>query len=303
MENNNINSSASIEVTGNGSESIHIDKSFGKEYINIPIELIKYAIMNKIINQLKVLICLKDLTSGQFILNQNSIKQFSDRIDVNSKTLRKHIKWLLDKKWIVLNRKSGSHRVISFKQISSKLKHSSKSGALFYTTDYKKFRGFVYAAFITYCMKYLKRYNNKKNWDLAKPERKKERSNSSLAPNFYYLPHLYLAKVLETSKANAAKYRNTAIRDGFITAKKNFSKLNLEIDQLDSFKKYFCNTEKVEIGHVGLSKEQKLEPQKVVKRRNGAYMQQPDFICSKVMLRTKGNLKVRKKATPIKKRL
>jgi hypothetical protein len=274
MENNNINSIASIEVTSNGTGSIHTFNSLGKEYINIPIELIKYAIMHKSINQLKLFIGLKDLTSGQFHLDHNSIVQFSNRIEVNPRTLKTHIKWLLDKHWIVLNSKSGSYRVISFDQLSRKLKHGSKTGALFFTTYYKEFRGFVYAAFITYWMKYLYR-NNNKNWDKAKPMRKKGRTKKSLAPDFYYLPHQYLANVLNTTKANAAKYRYTAVRSGFIKVTKNFSKLDLNIDQVKLFKKYGFEQDNL-----------------IVCRRNRVYIQQSDILSSSILLRSKKNLSV-----------
>ncbi len=276
MEYINLNSNTSIEEKGNSSDSMHIDKALGKEYLNIPIDLIKYAIMHKSINQLKLFIGLKDLTSGQFILNKHSIEQFSNRIEVTPKTLKKHIGWLLNKKWITLNSKTGSYRVISFDQLSRKLKHVSKTGALFFTSYYKDFRGFVYAAFITYWMKYLYR-NNNKNWDKSKPMRNKGRTKKSLAPDFYYLPHSYLAKVLHSTKDTAVKYRHTAIKSGFLTVKKSYSKINLNIEQIDLFKSSIN------------------EPDKIVRRGSKIYKQEADLLCSSIILRTKKNLSVLRK--------
>jgi len=88
----------------------------------------------------------------------------------------------------------------------------------------------------------------------------------------FYLPHTYLAKLIGITKLQAQCIREHAVKDGFITVKKNYEKTKKKISELDNFRKF--------------SESPKL---KVV--NNKVVIQHSDILYSNIILRKKRNLK------------
>ncbi len=192
-------------------------------YLNIPVELCKYALTHRKTAQLRLYVFLKVKCSGHMKLSEYQIEEFSHDLNIKShKTFNSHLNWLLQEEWITYNSKSGNYRIKGFNELSKKLKFTSVTGAIFKIKDFKKFKAFCAAAVITYYMNYKSRIEKQSEF------KKMCSRKNCFSPASFSLPHTYLAKVLNTSKSNAAIYRKLAIISGYIKAFKRYT-LTLKI--------------------------------------------------------------------------
>lgn len=202
-------------------------------YLSIPVDLGRWALTNHKVNQVKLYIYLKTICSGHFKLSDELISCTCSELSIKSKrTFKSQFKWLIQKKWITVNSKKASYRIIGFPQLSSKLKFSSCKGALFEPMDFSKFKEFLIASVITYYM------IRKSRWDIKSELHTRSSRKYFFPPASYSLPHTYLAKILHASKTNAAHFRNLAIKSGYIKAKPKFVEIEIPKSEFRLYKKF-----------------------------------------------------------------
>ena len=91
-----------------------------KAYTTIPIGVIERAIVGRKLNHLKIYIYLKCISSGHLHINLESKKVWAKEIGITTKTLENCLQWLLKNRWLSLNSKRSSLRVVSYKQLKRK---------------------------------------------------------------------------------------------------------------------------------------------------------------------------------------
>ena len=120
---------------------------------NIPVSLCEYALVNRKINQLKLYIYLKLISDGHVVLYNGNYKQWSEDIGVHEKTIKSSLEWLIRQKWITVNSKRTALRIISYKNLSYKLRLSLKTGYSYeveHVEDFKQLGALCCAIVITY---------------------------------------------------------------------------------------------------------------------------------------------------------
>lgn len=196
-------------------------------YTNVPVELCKYGIVNRKINHVKLYLYLK-LTSDGFIKFTNSIYEFtkdwSKELKTSSKSIKNHLAWLIENKWVTINSKTNGLRIISYHNLSSKLKLNFKSGVIYESEDFSDFEPFCYGTIVIKCRNLL-RFINKQ----SAPKEEHANTNCYLYPKgFYPLACSYLAKYIQVSKTKAHKIITVANKSGCIEVKKSYTFLRDE---------------------------------------------------------------------------
>jgi len=239
--------------------------------MNIPVQLIKYSLENKYNPTIRVYLFLKWETSGHFLLTPELIQTALDKLSIKSKkTLIKHIDLLLEWKWITVNSKRNSYRIISYKQLAKKLNFRAHTGAIFYPVDFTKLYDFMYGALITYMVKNRQRLKRQSQSKKAGCSMNCQESLSDY-PN---LPCRYLAKSIGVSQSTASTYKQKAAKHNYISTEKMFEPIyDIPADSND----YWY--------HYG-----ERPPNIVIK--NGIYqIQLPDKISPNIHLRSKKEIK------------
>ena len=238
------------------------------DYLNIPVAFCVYMLRTQKVKQFRLFIYLKTICSGHFKLSNELIEKACTELGYKSvKTFHTHFKFLVQKKWITVNSKSGNYRLIGFKQVANRLKVPTSKGVIYYTEYCLCFTGFAAATVITYYMKY--RCQRERRSALKKWSASKNRPSASFS-----LPHTYLAKVLNISKSSARHYRQYAIDGGFIEITKNYLKTSIPIVDIHHFKKYSDFNSDI-----------------IRKVKKAVCLQQADKLTSSIILRRKRNLR------------
>jgi len=234
--------------------------------MNIPIQLLVFALSQRKVNQVRLYLYLKSQCSGYLPWTPELIEKIKCDLRIKERrTVESNLKWLVKNKWIIKNSKRESIRVISYLLLSNKLQFSSATGALFDTSQFHNIRPFIYAAVVTYYLKYKHR--------LAKQsERKKGRSITNCS--YRDMPATYLANVLRLGKSTIVRYRQKAWDAGFIKMKHRYKPLFLPIEELP-----FCRIYGDE------------EAWQLVIHNNQVKVQLSNAITSYIQLRTKPGLK------------
>lgn len=238
------------------------------DYLNIPVAFCVYILRTQKVKQFRLFIYLKTICSGHFKLSNELIEKTCKELGYKSvKTFHAHFKFLVQKKWITVNSKSGNYRLIGFKQVANRLKVPTSKGVIYYTEYCLCFTGFIAAAVVTYYMKY--RSHKERRSALLKRSARKCRPSASFS-----LPHTYLSKILKIPKITAQRYRQCAIDEGFIVVTKNYVKTLIPTTEIHNFKKYSG-----------------ADPNTVRKVNKTICFQQADKLNSSLILRRKRNIR------------
>lgn len=208
-----------------------------KIYTTIPIELCIYALVNRKINHLKLLIYLKSISSGHILFERKLFKIWSIDLGISHRTVESCYKWLIKKKIITINSKTQSHRIIGYSQIHRKLNFNSQSSVIFELDDFENFNEFCISAVVGYLIS-KKKYLDKIEWSGSKMV-DSNLNRSSYSKNFYPLPISYLAKSINVSKSTANNYLRIAKKKGFLKIRKRTSYLTN--DNGDKVSKKYMN--------------------------------------------------------------
>jgi hypothetical protein len=200
----------------------------------IPIELCQYALSNKKVRALQVFIWFKMNCSGKIKITSEIINEMAQDIGLKSiKTVKSAIHYLQGKKWITQSKRSGFFFIKSFERIREMKGYSARTGAEFYFSDIKNFKGFLVAAIISNLISVQK-------WRLGVTERKK-RGSMTVAhkpPTFYPVANEALAKILGVSVSTAWEWKKLAKKQRFIRIRKEFREIKIKPEFLPQFKKY-----------------------------------------------------------------
>jgi len=192
-----------------------------KQYMLIPIELCKFALSRRKTKQAALWAFLKSCTSGHFLLNKKLKSNSCEILGFKSqKTFKKHFDWLIKNKWITVNSKTGSHRLISINQLSRKYHFISSLAAKLYFEDIGCIEGFFAAAVITYCSRIAKKSRRKGQSEYKESHKLNgvpfSTYNSSKYCPYSCVPITYLAKFFGVPKSTAKRIRQKAINTGLI---------------------------------------------------------------------------------------
>jgi len=238
--------------------------------MNIPIELLVYALSNRKVNPLRLFLYLKSQGSGYVDWTPEQKEKILSALNIKSpKTINANLKWLIKKGWVTVNSKRKSIRICGYKVIASKLQFRCFTGAVCEInifTDSSLFRPFIYAAVITY---YLK-YNQRKARQLGR-----EKGRPNLNCRYPNLPAKYLAEVMTLGKSTITRYRQDAWAAGFIKMKHRYKPLLISIEELD-FYRTVCEEDSASL----------------VVHHNQVKQQLANVIYSNIVLRTKPDLKI-----------
>ncbi|MFA8437057.1 MAG: hypothetical protein ACEPOZ_21330 [Marinifilaceae bacterium] len=234
--------------------------------MNIPIELLVFALSCRKVNPVKLYLCLKAMGAGHLLLTPGVKKAIREQLALrDQRTLEANLNWLLKKGWVTLNRKRGSLRVVGYPALARKLGFRCATGALFTPDQFPNFRPFIYAAVVTYYLQY--KYRTAKQ-----SERKKGRSRTNCSCRD--LPAKYLALVLRLGKSTVIRYRQRAWDAGYIKMRHRYQPALVPIEHLD-----FCRIYGDE------------EAYQLVIHNGRVMVQLSNAITSYIQLRTKPSLK------------
>lgn len=209
--------------------------------MNIPITLIAYALSHKVVNQLRLYLYLKSVSSGHFKVDKRSVHEACKYLAYYSdKTFFKNLNWLISKKWITFNSISKNCRVISFSRLCHKLNCKTKTGVIFETKDFKHFRPFLYAAVITWSIRYKSRCLS--GWQKRQPASNKGDTSKSMSAISFksrnQLPNRYLAKILQLDHSTISRYKKASSSAGYITSQHQYEDTQLSFKFLYPMQKY-----------------------------------------------------------------
>jgi len=233
--------------------------------LNVPIAILIFALKNKKVNQLKLFLYLKCITSGNYKNTHRNKEEICKALNWKcTKTFDKNIQWLLKKHWLAYNSKKQSYHLNSYNRLYNKIDSRVRSGVFMDKMNFSEFRPFIYAAVITWAMTAKKRIE-------SKPERKKGRSRKSLPySNYYSLPLRYAGEILKLDYSTISRYKTIAEKYGFIKVHKQYERIDLEVSNFDTLRKYLEE-----------------EGQRFVVHNNRIHIQNPDIIQSIIYLKYK----------------
>ena len=234
--------------------------------MNIPIELLVFALSNGKVNALRLFINLKSQGSGYVDWTPEQKERILLDLNIKSpKTINTNLKWLLKKGWVTMNNKRVSIRVVGYLVLAKKLNFQCATGVICENQNFNNFRPFIYAAVITY-------YLNSKYCIARQSARKK----GSVMMNWSYrnLPAKYLAEVMCLGKSTIIRYRQEAWDAGYIKMKYMFKPVHISIQELKFYRA---------MGDP--------DSCRLVIHENQTKFQLPNEIISNLKLRTKQNLK------------
>ena len=111
-------------------------------YTTIPIELCLFALKNRKVNEVKLHIYLKHISSGHIKMNYNMYNVWAVDLELNPRTIRNCFEWLIKNEWITVNSKTNSYRLIGYGQISRKLGFRTRK-AIIFEYDFNTFDNFL----------------------------------------------------------------------------------------------------------------------------------------------------------------
>lgn len=229
--------------------------------LNVPIDLCFYAEKNNCVNQLGTYCWLKSKCDGYIKEPMLLVKDYIKETGWSERTFFNHKKWLIENNWLIIPQKGGV-RVISFQNLlmSLGINHPKQRGAIFHG-DFHHFKGFIYAAIITYAGRY-KKYHSKRTGTKYKGGASRRFLGS------FDLPHSYLAKVLGVSKSTAQNYRKYA--EACLQIEQVKHEFNLSTDQVKLYRTHSGDSAKtlvIEKGKVYEQRPSAIWSNVVIKRR------------------------------------
>jgi len=184
--------------------------------MNIPVTLINYALSNKIVNQFKVYIYLKSICSGHFRVHGDFVSNACLDLDIQDRrTFSKNLRWLLNNRWVTLNSKTGSYRIVSYDRLCYRLKIKGFTNVAFCRDYFKSFRPFLYAASMTTQVRIKNRSIRQPVWKEGRT--RKSMSTGEKLEKIDTLPVRYMGKVLDLDYSTISLYKKAACEVGYIS--------------------------------------------------------------------------------------
>lgn len=201
-------------------------------YTTIPVDLCQYALINNRVNHLKLFLYLKTTSSGHISMkNYNLYSAWASDLELSEKTIRNLFKWLIKNKWITVNSKRVSYRIISYKQLNRKLGFTNPKCFVF-EEEFSKLKSFCSASVCALAAKRKKYFDSKRQSVSKLGDTSK---NCYARQNKLELSTSYLASFLGVSKTTAHNIKREATKFHLLEIKsqKNYllDKLGNKIEQ------------------------------------------------------------------------
>ncbi|MBT0572676.1 hypothetical protein PG294_09445 [Riemerella anatipestifer] len=191
-------------------------------YTTIPVDLCEYALVSRKINHLLLFVYLKHISSGHVRFDTSLYKYWATDLGVSEKTIRSCIKWLIKKKWITVNNKRNTLRIISYGQLKRKLRLKGKSAIIYEPDDFSGFSKFCCGVAVTKIFRLIRWMNRKRSVSkMAYTSTSRSKSSKGFQP----IPLKRLAKSLKVSNSTANNYKKKAKEAGFIETKRQVTTL------------------------------------------------------------------------------
>lgn len=187
-------------------------------YTTIPVQLCQYALLNGMTNHLKLYVYFKHIASGHLERKSSLYERWGVDVELSEKTVRKIINELIQKKWITVNSKRNSLRIISYAQLCRKLDIKSKMCVIYEPEEFSGFREFCCAAVYTYQAN-VKSWRGKNRLSVSKMVGTSKNSNLHLK-GYKTLPIRYFAKSVGVSISTANSFKQAAVKAGYIEVKR-----------------------------------------------------------------------------------
>ena len=192
-------------------------------YSSIPVELCIYGLTKSKINHLKLLVYLKHIASGHIRMDPSLYKCWAVDLQVSERWIRDAIAWMIKQRWITINNRKKSLRIVSYLQICRGLNFKCNLAAKFDGDDFVAFKAFCCAAAMTYWLR-------RKNWMDKNRRSVSQMADTSKSRNqpqkgFSTLPIRYFAKCMEVSSTTANNFKKLAKSSGYISVKRQINKL------------------------------------------------------------------------------
>jgi hypothetical protein len=241
------------------------------DFLNIPIDLLGFALKKRLVNKVRLFIVLKSLYNGRFPFNNESVGLICRIAGYKTvKTFKTNFKWLISHKWVTFCK--GYCVLKGYNKLKIDRHFNSRKGVQFVPAyDLEHFRSFTCGAVITYCMKRKRFADRESGIDKRSPIKRSHRKLAS-----YNLPLTYLSSILNVSKTCASNYKRIAKKAGYINYKKDYEVVeNVSPLSCNKFRKYADVGDKHKLRFVN----------------DELCFQLPDIITTNMVVKTKRNLR------------
>lgn len=219
-------------------------------YLNVPIALCEYVIINKLINPFRVFLYLKTL-GNKFQMNNSMVREALKTLKISSKkTLEANLYKLIEINWIGFNQNNNTFFVRGFETLLYNINAKRSISVEFHKSNFKQFRGFLGGAVFGYLsiLQHWRQINKNKG-------RIKEPSMGGSAqliapPCFYPVSISGVSVLLSISLSTSHTLKELACRSKHIVTLDNHIPLDVDPTHL---MQYLRSTQKT-IGKVRIDK-------------------------------------------------
>jgi DNA-binding CsgD family transcriptional regulator len=182
------------------------------ESLIVPTDICQDAITNKKVNAVAVFLALKFSCSGKTRLKDMSLADIAKTLGKNERTVRKHIRTLIEWDWVGYNHKTGFYFIRSFLRVQELRESNWMHGARLYPFQLKNIREFMFSAVVGNILRSRRRR-------LGAERYRRSSSFSSNQPhpaNCFPVSVRIIAKILSLSTSTTHAIKKSAIKKGYI---------------------------------------------------------------------------------------
>jgi hypothetical protein len=209
----------------------------GKEPYNfyLPVELCSYVLTNRLTNQFRLYVYLKGSCAGKRKISKADIKEISKALSCNPKSIQRHVKNLLELKWIGYSSHSQLYFIRGFEDLKEKYNLQRRTASQFQESDLQQFKPFLAGSVIGYITNHYKHKAIKSN----RAERYyQQRSNQpGTLSNGFAIACRLISKVMGISEGQAYNLKEMAEKAGYLKIEKQFQELPYKDFEKDQFVK------------------------------------------------------------------
>ena len=231
--------------------------------MSLPISIILYSLRAKKVNQLKLFLYLKHISSGQVILSLELQGEVCKALKWRDRrTFSTNLQWLLQHHWVTINTKRQLLRLVSFQQLHKIVRGRIFTGSKMGAEDFNTFRPFLYASVICWAV-----FAKRKHKTML--ERKEGHSAKSIACSLQSdMPNRYLAKIIGNDQSTVSRYKQAAQKARYIFITEQSQNLHLSIKHIPMIQKYAPE----DVRH------------SIFLKNNNIYIRKSDLISSRIQL-------------------
>ena len=203
-------------------------------YYLVPVDLCKLCLQEGLVNTTRVHIYLKYITSGKTRITKELINKTSKHLQLDLKTVKKHIDIMYDRNWLGFNPASGYTFIRGFESLRIIEGFTTRAGSEFLISEINEFKEFCVASFVGYLL-------NRQKSRLWQSERLKARSSQDChkACDFRNcISNETIGQFLGKSKSTASRYIRSAEKVGYFKVEYNYTSLTLNRRDLGLVEKH-----------------------------------------------------------------